>query len=823
MSASLTPWRSYSTILILSLGVVALGGTHRLGAQWKNRYPKLAGSSHHVYVEGYELPVVNAGVSDPAESPSGETVAVGSHGWIWLLDLTTGDAKRVTRGGRMDSRPTWSPDGRSLAFVRDDGNTLAVIVRDMTTGAEREIERGFAMDPAFSPDGRTLYYASQTAGGLDLWRIDLPSGQKSRVTTDPGLELRPQPHHDGKRLVYLSKAGGADQIRIRSLADGTESVLISDPILAQMRPALSPDGSAVAYSWPGPKGWELRLVSVEHPGPTVLLVARENGLPLSPSWSADGRTIYFMEGDRDQRLTLYRIGKIGGAVTEVPVRRWDWGQPTGRVIVRTHLKGHAEPAPARLRAVDADGHPVIPERGQARSDGQSGRVFFYSSGVTELIAPAGTIQVGAVQGLATPEQTARVNVVAGETREVDIELDPVWDARAAGWYSGDHHFHLNFGGQFPLVPEDLLPLLRGEALDVATPLIGNLANRFEHADYWSWRKLDEAPLIRFGQEVRPSLGHTGLIGDETFFWPWTYGAGTQLYPHDDISNADPLTHSRREGGIGTYMHPVQATGDPFVNEQTLTAIPTELVADAVNGTLDALEVACVWSDELATADVWHRFLNLGIPIVPNAGTDVMTDFYRTPALGATRIYAHVDGAFNFASYFSALKAGRSFVTNGPLLEFTVGGVQPGGVLDRRSASVPFMLDMHSAVPVDSVVVLVNGAVAWRGKGLASPGSVHSSGTITVPAGGWIAAVAIGGATTHWPAMDSYAYAHTAPVWIGKTGSSDAGAARAAARDLLRALDVAERRVNTTYAGADVPNLREQFRKARAALEARLSG
>jgi TolB protein len=820
VSSSPVPSRRRAALLLAAASVFVLCASSRLDAQWKNRYPKLVGSNHHVYVEGYELPVVNAGVSDPAESPDGRTMAVASHGWIWLLDRATGDARRITRGGQMDSRPVWSPDGKSLAFVRDDGSTLAVIVRDLAANTEREIERGFALDPAFSPDGRTLYYSSNTAGGLDIWRIDLASGQKTRVTTDAGLELRAQPHPDGKRLVYLSKTGGADQVRIRTLADGKETVLVSDPILAQMRPALSPDGVSVAYSFPGPKGWELRLMGVEHPGPSVLLVAKTNGLPLSPSWSADGHTVYFMEGDRDQRLTLFRIAKAGGPVSEVPVRHWTWGEPMGHVLVRTHLKGHLEPAPARIGAVDGQGHPVLAELGQARSDGQNGRVFFYSPGVIELTAPAGTVDVGAVQGLATPEQTAHVTVVAGETREVDLELSPVWDAHAAGWYSGDHHFHLNFGGQFGLVPEDLLPLLRGEALDVATPLIGNLANRFEHADYWSWRRLDEAPLVRFGQEVRPSLGHTGLIGDESFFWPWTYGAGTQLYAHDDISNVDPLSHARREGGIGTYMHPVQATGDPFASPEALAAIPTQLVADAVTGTLDALEVACVWSDEIATAEVWHRFLNLGIPIVPNAGTDVMADFYRTPALGTTRIYVRVDGEFNFTSYLRALKEGRSFVTNGPLLEFRVGGAQPGDVVKPNGKRVAFTLDLHSAVPVDSMMVLVNGAVAWRGRGVSAPGSLHAEGTVTVPAGGWIAAVAVGGKTAKWPAMDSYAYAHTAPVWIQRVGSTDPVAAQQAARDLLRALDVADKRIETAYAGASVPKLRAHFQAARAVLERR---
>ena len=70
-----------------------------LGAQWRNRYPRLEGSSHHVYVEGYELPVLDPGVSDPSASPDGRTLAIASRGWLWLLDLATGEARRLTRGG----------------------------------------------------------------------------------------------------------------------------------------------------------------------------------------------------------------------------------------------------------------------------------------------------------------------------------------------------------------------------------------------------------------------------------------------------------------------------------------------------------------------------------------------------------------------------------------------------------------------------------------------------------------------------------------------------------------------------------------------------
>ena len=504
------------------------------------------------------------------------------------------------------------------------------------------------------------------------------------------------------------------------------------------------------------------------------------------------------------------------------MRNWNWGKGVGigRLIIRTRLAGRTEPVAARLNITDGRGHPVIPERGQSRFDGQNGLVFFYSPGTIEVVAPAGAVTVSAVHGLTTPVRTVRAQLAAGDTREVELELTPVWNPGAAGWFSGDHHFHLNYGGQHALLPEDLLPLLAGEELDVATPVLANLHNRFEDQEFWSWRKLDAPPMIRFGQEVRPHfLGHTSRIGAEELFWPWVWGPGYEVYGRDDRLNAEPLLDARREGGVGMYVHPVSRP-DPFGSPEGLSSIPVALVADGVQGDIDALEVACLWSDELGTSDVWYRLLDLGIPVAPSGGTDVMTDFYRTMALGTTRVYVRPDGPFNYGSYLRALKAGRSFVTNGPLLDFRVRGTRPGGVLARGGTSVPWTLDLYTAVAVEKVEILVNGAVAWSGRGIDSVGVRRLSGTVNVPAGGWVAARAYGGKTARWPAMDSYAFAHTAPVWIERVGSTDPTAARAAARDLLRALDAAEQRLVAGYEGAQIPRLRAHFQKARTILEAR---
>ncbi|MBA4160025.1 MAG: CehA/McbA family metallohydrolase, partial [Gemmatimonadetes bacterium] len=781
------------------------------------RYPRVAGYSHHVYLEGYELPILTNGPMDPAPSPDGRTVALSHRGWLWLLDLGTGEARRITSSGGMDSRPAWSPDGRQLAFLRDDTRNISIVLLDLASGRERVLvaEPALDLDPAFSPDGRVLYYSSGAAGDLDLWGIELASGQKTRITEQRGIELRPLPHPDGRRLVYLSKTGGVDEVRVRDLLEGSERVLLTGRILSQLRPALSPDGRTLAFNWPGEDHWELRLVDVEVPGSSIRLT-RYLGQPLAPQWSADGATIYFSEADREQRMVLKRIAAVGGEVEEVAVRRWNWGAPTGRVRVRTRLAGRSEPVPARLHIRDAGGHPAIPDSGQSRFDGQNGLVYFFSPGEIELELPAGEVEVSAVHGLTTPVRSVRQRLRAGETRTLEIELSPVWDPRSAGWYAGDHHFHLNYGGQYRLEPEDLLPILRGEGMDVATPLVANLHDRFGEQGFWGWKTEGEPPLIEFGQEVRSHfLGHVMLMGIEQLFWPWIWGPGYQVYGADDRTNAQALQHARRQNGMGIYVHPVSRP-DPFAQETP--PIPLELIPDAVLGDMDGIELVCLWSDELGTAEVWYRILNLGIPVVPTAGTDAMTDFFRTMALGTTRVYVRPEGEFNHQNYLAGLKAGRSFATNGPLLDFRLAGSEPGAVVQPGQA--PWTLELYSAVPVERVEILVNGQVAWSGEGLRQPGRKSLTGTLTLPAGGWVAARAVGGETTRWPAMDSYAFGHTSPLWIGRIGSTDPTAERAAAGDLLRALQIAEQRLIAGYGGAEIPNLRARFQQARQELERR---
>ncbi len=780
-------------------------------AQWTNRYPKVTGMNHHVYLEGYDLPTMNVGPTDPAVSPDGSRLAFSARGWIWVLDLTSGRATRVTDGPNMDFRPAWSPDGAQLAFVRDDTRDTWIVTRNISSGQEVRINTpALDLDPTFGPDG-TLYYSSAAEGTLDLWRVRAPDATPERITTKRGNEFTPTVSRDGATLLYMHKLGG-DRVTMRNLASGDERELVVERIVSQSRPAISPDGTTAVYGWAVDERYELRLVSVSDPSTSVRLTTGARGLPLSPAWSPTGEQLYFTEAGADEEMRLYRIPRVGGNAEEVRVLTWDWGQPTGTLRITTR-EGAATVA-SRLAVLDGAGHPAVPSDGYAQFALQHGRIFFYSPGVIEVTVPAGQVTVGAVRGLTTAEVSQTVTVAAGAVVEVSLALQHVWDSRAAGYLSADHHFHLNYGGTYTLEPDDLVSFMRGENLDLATPMVGNLHNRFEEQQHWGFARASDLPLIQFAQEVRSHfLGHVSLLNTKALFWPWIWGPGYQVYGTDDRPNAEPLAFARAQGGFGGYVHPVGAR-DPF-SEEGRRDVPVMLAVDGILGNLDWLEVACLWTDALGTAALWYEFLNLGNAVALEAGTDVMNNYYRTMAVGATRLYVDTNGAANFTDYYANMRAGRSFVTTGPMLLFTAGGRSPGDAL-QSGGDTSWELTMHSAVPVDSVDIVVNGEVVWSAAGLSAPGTKKYTGSVTLPAGGWIAARARGGEPV-WPSMSAYPFAHTSPVWIEQVGSTERSAMQRAASRLGPVLDEAQQKVTIAYGEANAPTIFAQFAAARARL------
>lgn len=781
-------------------------------AEWTHRYPTVEGVNHHIYLEGFDLPTFSATPMDPAPSPDAKEIAFARQGWLWVLEVEKRVARRVTRGGGVDSRPSWSPDGSQIAFVRDTGQDTAIMSLDLATGVETVLVDSSAidLDPAYSGDGRWLYYSSAKAGSLDIWRLDLSSGVSQQLTNARGQELNPRPLANGQTVAYKAEPDVySGTIELLSLVDGRSRVLRKVGLSPQTRISSLPSAQEIVATIHSEDGLRLERLSID--GASTIISTPGFSYPIAPALSGDN-FLWFASSKKNALSTLVRVSLAGQHVEEIAPMRWEWGEPIYRLRVNTKVRGSL--APTRISVVNQEGHPFVAVGGPPHFDGQNGRAFFYTPGTVEMELVAGTYNISVSHGFVGAVD-AEVTVGAGRSMEVDLDVPSLgFDGAAKGWYSADLHSHLNYGGTFQLEPDDLVLPMLAEDLAVATPMVADLESRKMDERWWGWRR-DEPPIVRISQEVRSHfLGHIGVIGAEDLFEPWSYGPHSTERQSRNLTNADALQFSRFHGGLNAYVHPV-GTRQPFPAQGDPTGIPLALVSDAVLGDVDALEIACLWSDELGTSEVWYRLLNLGLDIVPTAGSDTMQNFYRTMAIGSARTFAKVDGALTWSNFFKSVRGGRSFVSTGPLIEFDAAGISPGETLKEHDGTIDFRIDLWSIVPIEHVEIVGNGKVLWSGSA-DHAGRSRFSGRIAAPTTGWLAVRAYGD-KSYWPLSDSYPFAHTAPVWLSRRGSVDPLAARASAVDLLRWLDVADKRINLGY-GKDIPpQLTKRVLKARRTL------
>jgi hypothetical protein len=366
---------------------------------------------------------------------------------------------------------------------------------------------------------------------------------------------------------------------------------------------------------------------------------------------------------------------------------------------------------------------------------------------------------------------------------VRVVLHRLADLSARGWYSGDLHVHMNYGGVYRSDPARLAFQARAEDLHVVENLIVNKEGRVPDV---AWFRPDPDPvsdretLVLHGQEYHTSFwGHVGLLGlrDHLLLPGYTAYAGTPVASLQP-TNARVLEMARAQGALAGYVHPYDAYPDPADTTRSLThALP----ADAALGRVDYYEALGFVDDPMATARVWYQLLNCGFRLPAGAGTDAMTNFasLRGP-VGMNRVFVRSGGPLEHRRWLAALRAGRSFATNGPLLELQVNGRGLGDdvALPAGGGEVTVELRLRSIVPVDRLELVRNGVVVRE---IALEGDRTSAAvTLRLPVdrSGWILLRARGERAIE-PVLDLFPYATTSPVYLTVGGaparsSEDAG-------------------------------------------------
>jgi hypothetical protein len=437
-------------------------------------------------------------------------------------------------------------------------------------------------------------------------------------------------------------------------------------------------------------------------------------------------------------------------------RSYETPAPAGSGTLVLNVESSDEPTPARIGLYDQTGRMPLPADSALpihHYDETKRQIFlretfatiqpwphenrhiFYIDGRYEAELPPGTYDLVVTKGPEFHREVRRFDIVDGQATSVDVPLRRWIDMASAGWYSGDDHVHMTRS------PEDnaaIHTLARAEDLNVTNLLqMGNPYDTHFHQYAFGpeGRFLDgNYSLVPGVEDPRTAVrGHTISLNIREVYRP-----ADRYLRYDQV-----FAEYRRQGGMSGFAH---VAGRLFNVERGL----------AIDVPLGAVDFVELLQDGVLETELWYDFLNLGFKLIPTAGSDF--PYYSQP--GAERNYVFVGDSFTIDDYYDALRRQQTFVTNGPMLNFTVNGQMMGSDLAASpgdeivvEASVSLNPDIEM---LDRLELVVHGEVVAVADDVTADNSLSLSWASRAEEGLWLAVRARG---------VEQAVAHSAPVYL----------------------------------------------------------
>jgi WD40 repeat protein len=208
---------------------------------------------------------------------------------IYVISSNGTGAIRLTSERGADINPAWSPDGRKIAFASDRAGNREIYVMNADGTEPVRLTNSNAPDysPAFSPDGQRIAFVSERDGNAEIYVMDVDGRNASRLTIDSRPDIDPAFSPDGRQIAFSRNGVGIYVMN----ADGSAETRLTNTG-SDAQPAWSPDGKAIALLREGKAIW---LMNAD--GSQTRQFLDWNYSRANPDWSPDGRSIAF--DDRD--------------------------------------------------------------------------------------------------------------------------------------------------------------------------------------------------------------------------------------------------------------------------------------------------------------------------------------------------------------------------------------------------------------------------------------------------------------------------------------------------------------------------------------------
>ena len=256
----------------------------------------------------------------PRLSPDGQRVAVGiteEESQTWLYDLSRETLTRFTFGGDSNINPTWTPDGKRIAFASDNGGALNLFwqLADGSGGLERLTTGAYTQVPlSYSPDGQFLaYFEVNPTTQRDIWMLRMSDRKTQPFLQTPYDEAAPRFSPDGHWLAYISNESGRYEIYVQP--------------------------------FPGPGGkWQISTEGGEE-----------------PAWNPKGGELFYRSGDKMMAVDIttqpgFAVGKprmlFEGRYEHAAVPSTDYAvSPDGQRFLMLKSSESAQAAPTQINVV----------------------------------------------------------------------------------------------------------------------------------------------------------------------------------------------------------------------------------------------------------------------------------------------------------------------------------------------------------------------------------------------------------------------------------------------------------------------------------------